>query len=89
MISLADDLTHSLNMEPPVFRRYASAYRFYSTLLQQDLLGDWTITQSWGGKFNRRGGGQIRVVEDFVAGLKMMQTIALQRERHGYRVMPS
>jgi hypothetical protein len=89
MIDLADGLTRNLNVGAAVCMRFASPERTYSAVLQQDLLGDWTVTQSWGGKFNRRGGGQIRLVDDFPAGLSMLQAIAKQRHRHGYHLIPA
>lgn len=89
MIDLADGFTRTLNVEAAVWMRFASPDRTYTAVLQQDLLGDWTITQSWGGKFNRRGGGLIRLVDDFSAGLAMLQTIAKQRHRHGYHLLPA
>lgn len=85
MIDPTDILTATLPVESPVLMRFSSSARIYSAVLQQDLLGHWTVTQSWGGRFNRRGGGQIRVVEDFELGLKMMHLIARQRERRGYQ----
>ncbi len=87
MIDLADSLTRNLNIEAAVCMRFSSPDRTYTAVLQQDLLGDWTITQSWGGKFNRRGGGQIRLVDNFPAGLSMLQTIAKQRHRRGYHLL--
>lgn len=46
MIDLADGFTRNLNVEAAVCMRFASAERTYSAVLQEDLLGDWAVTQS-------------------------------------------
>jgi hypothetical protein len=66
---------------------FASDARVYTLVLDQDLLEDWTVVQSWGGKENRRGGGKITHVPSFEAGLALVRAIARRRERHGYRLI--
>lgn len=85
MVDPADTVTRSLPQ--PTRMQFVSETRVYTTLLDQDLLGDWTVTQSWGGKGNRRGGGKVTHVENFEEGLQLLQDIAKQRQRHGYSLL--
>lgn len=71
----------------PLRLRFASPGRVYALVLEQDLLGDWCVVQSWGGKRNQRGGGQVRAVESFEAGLAMVASIRKHRERRGYQIV--
>ena len=71
----------------PLRLRFASPSRIYALVLEQDLLGDWCVVQSWGGKRNLRGGGQVRVVKSFDAGLAMVESIRRRREHRGYRLI--
>lgn len=81
MIDLAD-CTGQLPC--PLRLRFTSSGRVYALVLEQDLLGDWCVVQSWGSKQTLRGGGQVRAVESFDAGLAMVTDICRRRERHGY-----
>lgn len=83
MIDPADTVTKPIPQ--PTRLRFASNGRVYSAALQEDLLGDWTVVQSWGGKGNLRGGGKITLVESFEAGLVLLKSIAKRREQHGYK----
>lgn len=56
-----------------------------SIVLEQDLLGDWVIVQSWGGKYNARGGKKNRMVNNYAEGLIQLQKIIKLRLHHGYR----
>lgn len=85
MIDPADLVTRALPQ--PTRIQFASQTCIYSVLLDQDLLGDWTVMQSWGGKGSRRGGGKITPVRSFEAGLQLLQKIARRREQHGYHLM--
>lgn len=69
----------------PVSCRFSWHTRFYTAVLDRDLFGQWTVTRSWGSKRNGQGGGRVTVVEDFEAGVVLLQTIRRRRERHGYR----
>lgn len=83
MIDPDDTVTRPL---PQATRlRFASNDRIYNAVLTQDLLEDWTVVQSWGGKRKLRGGGKITQVESFEAGMALLQSIAKTREKHGYR----
>ncbi len=66
---------------------FASDARVYAAELGVDLLGDWVVTQAWGGKFSRRGGGRTIAVADEKAGLKLMQRIVDRRGKRGYRLL--
>ncbi len=81
MIDPADLVTRALPQ--PTRISFASESRTYTVVLDQDLLQDWTVTQSWSGKNNLRGGGKITPVESFEAGLKLLQTVAKRRAKHG------
>lgn len=85
MIDPADTVT--LGLPQPTRMQFVSETRVYTVLLDQDLLGDWTVMQSWGGKSNRRGGGKVTHVESFEAGLKLLQAIAKRRGQHGYNLI--
>lgn len=71
----------------PLRLRFASPGRIYAVVLEQDLLGDWCVIQSWGGKRNQRGGGQVRTVESFETGLAIVDIIRKHREQRGYTVI--
>jgi len=85
MVDPADTATRALPQ--PTRMQFASETRVYTTLLDQDLLGDWTVMQSWGGKGNQRGGGEVTHVESFEAGLRLLQVIAKRRKQHGYNLI--
>lgn len=85
MIDPADTVT--LPLPQPTRLRFASEGRVYNVMLEPDLLGDWTVTQSWGGKGNLRGGGKVIHVSDFAAGLALLESITKVRERHGYQAV--
>ena len=59
----------------PLRLRFVSPGRIYALVLEQDLLGDWCVVQSWGGKRNLRGGGRVSAVESFYTGLSQVGTI--------------
>lgn len=83
----ADSVTHSIPQ--PTRLRFVSEARVYTVVLDQDLLGDWVVIQSWGGKGNQRGGGKVTHVPSFEAGMAMLRAIAKQREKRGYRLIKS
>lgn len=85
MTDPADSVTAQL--PHPARMRFASDTRVYTAALDQDLLGDWTMVQSWGGKESRRGGGKITHVASFEEGMQMLRRIASRRAQHGYRVL--
>ena len=85
MVDPADTVTRSLPQ--PTRMQFVSESRVYTTLLDQDLLGDWTVVQSWGGKGTRHGGGKVTHVENFEAGMELLQAIAKRRERSGYNLV--
>lgn len=85
MIDPEDTITRPL---PQATRlRFASNDRIYNAVLTQDLFDQWMIIQSWGGKRNLRGGGQTTHVDDFDAGMAMLQAIRKIREKRGYRLL--
>lgn len=85
MIDPTDAVTRALPQATRV--RFASETRFYNVVLDQDLLGDWTVVQSWGGREGRRGGGKVTHVASFDAGMAMLQEIARLRVRNGFQLL--
>lgn len=85
MIDAADTVTAPLPQ--PTRMQFASDTRVYSAVLDQDLLGDWTVAQSWAGKESRRGGGKITHVAGFEEGMQLLRQIAKRRVQHGYRIV--
>lgn len=83
MIAPATPVTAPL----PTGMQFASATRVYIVVLDQDLLGDWTVLQSWGGKESRRGGGKIAHVASFEEGMHLLRQIAKRRAHHGYKLL--
>ena len=68
----------------PVKLRFTWHTRFYTAVLDRDLFGQWTVTRSWGSSRNGQGGGRVTVVENFEAGLMLLQKIARRREQLDY-----
>lgn len=86
MIDPADKVTTSLPVttDSPIRLRFAFEGRSYLVALEQDLLNDWVVVQSWDGKPSARGGGKISVVGDREAGLALLQQISRRRLQQGY-----
>lgn len=80
MIDPADSKT--LPLPKPTRIHFATAAQNHTVVLDQDLLGDWTVVQSWGGKGGQRGGGKITPVDSFEKGMALLQKIAKRHERH-------
>ena len=59
--------------------------RYYQVELLQDLLGDWTLVQCWGGIGSHLGRLRIVHVASEQAGLKQIAVIAKRRRQHGYQ----
>lgn len=87
MVDPADSVTVPLPVALPTRINFASPDRIYSVALERDLLGDWCVIQSWGGKNNNRGGGKIHQVASYEEGLALMRSIVRRRERHGYQIV--
>jgi hypothetical protein len=83
MIDPADSVTAPLPQ--PTRMHFQAETRVYTAVLDQDLFGDWVVCQSWAGKENRRGGGKITHVGSFEDGMRLLQSIAKRRARHGYQ----
>ena len=91
MIDTADNVTHTLPVTEPMCLHLHSDLPdnapLFTADLKQDLLGDWIVTQSWGGKTDTPGGGRITVVSDQEAGFKMLQKIVQKKQKTGYRLI--
>lgn len=73
--------------EPPtVMHRWTNPEkaRYYQVDLVRDLLGDWTVIQSWGGVGSKRGRVRIVWVPSHDAGVERMAAIGKQRGKRGY-----
>ncbi|MEW7988322.1 MAG: WGR domain-containing protein [Candidatus Thiodiazotropha sp.] len=58
--------------------------RYYRAHLQRDLLGDWTLTRSWGRLDSHHGRVRLEVVENKNLGLQIMCDIARRRAMRRY-----
>ncbi len=87
MIDPIDAVTLALPVTAPQTTRlrFASGLQVYTVVLVQDLFGDWMLMQSWDGKRNQRGGGQVRQVDSFEAGLAALEVIRKTRNKLGYQ----
>lgn len=78
MIDPADNgvtLPLPVTAECPHSLRYASPQGILAIVLQQDLLGDWLILQSWGQR--------MRPVANLEDGLAMLEKIGRRLEKQG------
>lgn len=76
MIDPADSRT--LPLQKPTRVHFTTDARIYTVVLDQDLLGDWTLTQSWLSKNGKRG-GKVELVENFAQGIALLEKIAKRR----------
>ena len=67
--------------------RWESRTRWYEVRLERDLLQDWVLTQTWGGRSNRRGGLLRRVVTSWEEGRALQEKVHERRARRGYAVV--
>lgn len=61
--------------------------RYYRTMLQCDLLGQWTLTRSWGSLDTNHGRVVHEIVENKGAGELKLASIHNVRAHRGYRYM--
>lgn len=61
--------------------------RFYAAFICKDLLGDWTVVKSWGGK--GRPGTKIATIrcEDKQEAIDLLVAIARRRLQRGYKLV--
>jgi hypothetical protein len=76
MIDPADSRT--LPLQKPTRVHFTTEERIYTIVLDQDLLGDWTLTQSWLSRNGKRG-GRVRLVDSFAEGIAMLEKLAKRR----------
>lgn len=72
-----------------VWRRWETSTRYYEVVLHQDLLGDWVLSVSHGGRGSNLGALVHRAVGSLEAGMVALETIAKTRKRHGYLLQAS
>jgi len=58
--------------------------RYYQVFLDQDLFGDWTLIEVWGGIGLNRGRMHSTGVASYQAGLEQFDEIARRRTQRGY-----
>lgn len=75
-----------IEAKTPIFARWETPDRFYQVWLGQDLLGDWTVLQQWGGKHSGLGSQLVACVETATNGLQRLAVVARLRERRGYQL---
>jgi hypothetical protein len=87
MIDPEDSVTEALpvTIPCPIRLNFRSSTRLYCAVLAADLFGQWTVAQTWGGRENQRDRDKLTYVENFEAGLAMLQAIAKKWERYGYQ----
>lgn len=86
MIDPADSVT--LALPQPTRVRFVAGSRVHTATLDQDLFGEWTLTQSWSGKNGGRGGGRQTRVPSFEAGMALMQALVRKLGKNGYQLSP-
>lgn len=67
--------------------RWHSKYRYYTVYLQQNLFGEWTITQSWGGLKNRLGGYKVITFMYNYEAINYLEKLIMYRIKRGYNDM--
>ena len=61
--------------------------RYYHVELVEDLFGDWTLVQCWGGLGSRRGRLRIVWVSSHEDGLERIEMIEKRRVQRGYQAV--
>lgn len=77
MIDPTDSRT--LPLPKPTRVHFATDARIYTVVLDQDLLGDWTVTKSWVATNGRRG-INVTPVRSFDLGMQMVEKLAKRRQ---------
>jgi hypothetical protein len=61
-------------LQKPTRIHFTTDERIYAAVLDQELLGDWTLPQSWLSKNGKRG-GKVSLVENFAEGMTMLEKL--------------
>jgi hypothetical protein len=61
--------------------------RYYRAVAQRDLLGDWTITRSWGSLDSNRGQVRTELVSTYDACKSIIGDIGKRRNYRGYTLL--
>ena len=64
--------------------RWETSTRYYEVRLMRDLLHDWVLVVSRGGRASRLGALRTLFVSSEEEGLKRIATLEKLRTRHGY-----
>lgn len=80
MIDPADSRT--LPLQKPTRVHFTTQARIYTVVLDQDLLGDWTLRQSWLARDGKRG-GKVQLAKSFDEGMAMLEKLAKRRLPEG------
>jgi hypothetical protein len=68
--------------------RWETSTRYYEVRLVRDLLQDWVLVVSRGGRSNRLGALRTLFVSSEEEGIKMIATLEKVRTRRGYVRVP-
>jgi hypothetical protein len=68
--------------------RWETGTRYYEVRLMRDLLQDWVLIVSRGGKTNRLGALRTLFVSSEEEGMKRIETLEKVRTRRGYVRVP-
>jgi hypothetical protein len=68
-----------------VNNRWETETRYYKASLYKDLFNDWILEKSWGGRFNRRRGGQGIYCKSYKEGLDKLKKLDSLRKKHKYK----
>ena len=74
-------------MSAPYHWSWETKTRYYSVKIEIDLLGDWIVTQQWGGRFNHRRGEKKLAYPTLQAALDHVDSIKKRRKQHHYDVV--
>ena len=68
----------------PIKIRWESSARYYAVVLELDLLGDWVLTVARGGRRNRLGTVQHKMMANRAAGEREIERLDRRRRARGY-----
>lgn len=84
MIDPTDSVTLALPQPSKV--RFIGDGRVMTATLDQDLFGDWMLTQAWSGTHGRRGRGKMTLASSFEEGMALLQALARKLGKNGYQL---
>lgn len=67
--------------------RWETSSRYYAARLRQDLLSDWVLERSWGGRYNNIGGADTITVITKKAGEEALAALHKRRTSRHYELV--